>query len=355
MDILVMTPSLEVTAIIEGFESFIWTDRYNKCGDFELYAPFSNQLLESTPKGYFVGFEGSDRLMVIDGHTIETDVEIGAHLTIKGRSLESLLERRIIWKRTMLKGSFQDAVLKLLNQNAITPTDVDRAIPGLVFQASTDTRITSLTVESQLTGENLYATIVDMCVERKLGFKIVPNSSGQLVFSLYVGTDRSYVQSVNPYVVFSPEFENLISSKYVESDEPLRNVALVGGEGEGRARKFHSVGTGVGVDRREVFVDAKDVSSAAEVEGGTDLTLAEYNAQLAQKGEEKLAESAALATLEGEADTTRTFTYGTDFFIGDVVQMTNEFGMEYEVRVGEIIFSQEVAQLTAIPTFELLT
>ncbi len=54
----------------------------------------------------------------------------------------------------------------------------------------------------------------------------------QFVFELYAGFDRSYDQTENPYVIFSPKFENIINSNYIESKASLKTVTLVGGEGE---------------------------------------------------------------------------------------------------------------------------
>ena len=47
----------------------------------------------------------------------------------------------------------------------------------------------------------------------------------------------SFSQTERPPVIFSPSFDNLIKSKYIESTKTYKNVGLVAGEGEGSARK----------------------------------------------------------------------------------------------------------------------
>ena len=169
---------------------------------------------------------------------------------------------------------------------------------------------------------------------------------------MYKRQDRSYDQSANPYVVFSPKFENIINSNYVESKSALKTVTLVGGEGEGSARKYTTVGGGSGLNRRELFTDARDISS--DVGDGVVLSDAEYTAQLQQRGKEKLAENTDVTSFEGQVETTVMFRYGEDFFNGDVVQIANEYGHETKARIVEIVMSEDEDGNSVYPTFKTI-
>lgn len=261
MDLMVLNTNLDAIAVVDTYESFIWTDRYYEYGDFELYAPMRTEVLEYFKQDYYLQKRDSDRLMIIEKLLIESDIENGDHITVTGRSLESILLRRIIWGQTTVSGNFQDAIEILLDDCIIAPSNTNRKIPNFIFQRSNDPRITSLTMEAQYTGDNLYDVVQKLCEERGVGFKVTLNEDKQFVFSLYIGTDRSYEQTAVPYVVFSPNFDNVISSNYMESKSSLKNVALVGGEGEGSARRYTAVGNLSGLNRRELFVDARDISS----------------------------------------------------------------------------------------------
>ena len=288
--------------------------------------------------------------MIIEKLLINSDIENGNTITVSGRSLESLLERRIVWNRTTLSGNLQKGIKKLLNENVISPSDSNRKIDNFIFEESADSAITGLTIDGQYTGDNLYEVIASICQEKDIGFKITLNTSNQFVFKLYSGVDRSYGQSVNPYVVFSPNFENIIESNYIESKMALKNVTLIGGEGEGTARKYTSVGTASGLDRRELFTDARDVRS--EDDNGNAIPEADYLEQLRQRGREKLAENVDVVAFEGEADVSTMFTYGVDFFMGDVVQIANEYGHETKSRIVELISSESEEGVSTYPTFE---
>lgn len=352
MELLILDENLAGIDTLDVFESLIWTDRYCGYGDFEIYVPASVNMLSKLQKDRYLYTKESEYLMVIEDINIETDSEDGSHLCVTGRSLESLLERRIVWKQTVLSGNLQDGIEKLLNENAISPSDENRKIPNLIFQKSEDPSVTELTLEAQFWGENLYDSILNICESVSLGFKITLVGTN-FVFSLYAGADRSYDQTKNPYVIFSPGFDNLMNSNYIESNKTLKTVALVAGEGEGSNRKTVTVemegGGGSGLNRRELFTDASDVSKY--VNGGT-ISDADYLNQLKQRGEEDLSKNKATNSFEGQVDSNATYFYGSDYYLGDIVQVVNEYGCESRSRITEYVRSQNESGIETYPTFD---
>lgn len=280
MYVMVLNTNLDAIAVIDTCISFIWTNRYYQYGDFELYVPASDAILENVKQDYYLQMYGSNRLMIVEKILIETDAEDGNTITISGRSLESILDRRVIWGQTTLSGSLQDCVEKLLNDCIIAPSNVNRKISNFIFKKSSDPTILAMKLEAQYTGDNLYDVIQKLCEERGIGFRITLNDTNQFVFEMYVGVDRSYDQTSVPYVVFSPRFDNVISSNYMESKSPLKNVALVGGEGEGSARRYTAVGNLSGLDRRELFVDARDISSDIDEDITKSFNFTKYPSQV---------------------------------------------------------------------------
>ena len=235
MDVTVLNTNLDAVSIVDVYESFIWTDRYYEYGDFELFTSMTETILSYIRQDYYLQNRESEHVMIIEKIRIASDSENGNHITVTGRSLESILDRRIVWGQKTITGNLQNGIRTLLNENVISPADSTRRISNFIFEASTDPAITSLKIDAQYTGDNLYDVINKICSERSIGFKVTLNNNKQFVFKLYAGTDRSYDQSANPYVVFSPKFENIINSNYVESKSALKTVTLVGGEGEGSA------------------------------------------------------------------------------------------------------------------------
>lgn len=353
MELTLLNTSLDAVAIVDDYESVIWTDRYQEHGDFEIYTPVTPDIITVLKQDYYLLNRDSEHVMIIEKLLIKTDVEMGNHITITGRSLESILKRRIVWKQRSISGNLQNGIKTLLEENAINPEDPDRKIENLIFEESTDERITALTFDAQYTGDELYDVISKLCKEHDIGFKVTLNDNKQFVFKLYMGSDRTYDQTENPYVIFSPNFENIVNSNYIESKSALKNVTLIGGEGEGSERRYTTVGSASGLDRREMFTDARDISSKNEDD--TTMTESEYNAKLQQRGSEKLSENVDITSFEGEIEATMMFRYREDFFDGDIVQIENEYGHSARSRIVEMTTSENEQGTSVYPTFSTIS
>lgn len=352
MNLTILNTSLDAVAIVDVYESLIWTERYDKCGDFELRLPVSAEALTYFKQDCYVMSPDSEHLMIIEKILINADVENGNYLTVSGRSIESILDRRIVWGRQTIDDTLQNGIKALLDAALINPSDSNRRINNFAFKYSDDPVITELAIKAQFTGDNLYDVVCEVCAERNLGFKVTMSDDKKFVFELYAGKDRSYDQTTNPYVIFSPQFENILNSNYVESKSALKNITLIGGEGEGAERKFAVAGTVCsGIDRRELFTDARDISSRTG-EDEENISEEEYSKLLMQRGSEKLAEATDVVSFEGEVDAVTMFVYGKDFYKGDIVQIANEYGHETPSRVIEVVISENEEGRTVYPTFK---
>lgn len=363
INIMLLNESFTPIALIDNYESAIWTDRYNSAGDFEIYVAASKEVLNLFLSDDLNDFAGtrylicneSEHCMIVEDVRLTTDAESGNHIIITGRSLESILDRRIVWAQTTYSGTIETVIRNILNDSFISPSDSERKVSNFIFKKSEDSDVTKYSIQTQFTGDNVYDIVSDLCAAYNLGFKIVLDENNRFVFSLYSGKDRTYAQSNNPYVIFSPAFENLINSEYNASITDYRTTALVGGEGEGVNRRFATVHrTSVhdtGLNRREIFVNAASVRSETYIDGeSVTLSDAEYAAQLEAKGVEKLIANSKTIEFDGQA-TNYTFVYGRDFTIGDVLQVENEYGLTDEVYISEYIISDSVEGLLRYPTF----
>ena len=52
---------------------------------------------------------------------------------------------------------------------------------------------------------------------------------------------------------------------------------------------------------------------------------------------------------------TKMFEYGKDFFIGDIVQIANEYGMESRARILEIVTAIDTQGTVTYPTLSTVT
>lgn len=353
MDINIMNTSFDIAAVLDGFSSFIWNERYNEPGNFEIVVPANSKAFSSLVLDNYLQINESEKIMIIEKMEPLTDAEAGQTAIFSGRSLESILDRRIVWTQTTISGNLQNAIKRLLNENIINPSISARKISNFIFQTSSDTAVTSITIdETQFTGDNLLTVIETLCQNNKLGFKITLNSSKQFVFSLYAGKNRTTSQNTLPQVVFSLDNDNLFSSKRTIDKTNLKNVTLIGGEGEGLDRKTATYGTVSGFNRREYFTDARDISSN---EGREDeIPAAEYTNLLIERGKSKLAEQIIKKEVEAEVDTSEKslFKYQEDYFIGDLVENVDEYGQAFTSRITEMTTHITGSEYSSYPIFE---
>lgn len=367
-DLYILNENFDIHAIVDTYKSFIWTERYYEAGDFEIVVPASKQALDIFQNGYYVHFPdirknataGRTQICIIEKREIATDVESGNLLTVSGRSVLSYLDRRIIWKQTNIKGALVDGIRTLLNDNAIMPSDANRKMPitGIDIESAD---ISKHTIDAQYLGENLYDTLVILAKKYHIGLDMQPlldNRKGTFAFNLYSGTDRSYRQTANPYVIFSPEFDNLINANWINGSSDWKNTTLIGGEqDENKNRKYTAIADNgsyyAGLNRREIFTDASGTSSKIE---GTDQTMSdfEYKVKLEQAGTDMLAEHQIDTSFEGKIESTHIFRYNDDFFIGDIVEVIDAYNNQSAARITEFVYSEDENGMDYYPTFTSL-
>ena len=357
-NIYVLTPDFKLEGIIDEYVSIIWRPSYSEVGDFEIYVGATDKVINLLQKNRYVvrssdisvenGITTYEKVMVIKNIQLMTDVENGDFLCVTGRELKFLLHQRIVWSQTVLNGVAEDAIRRLVNENAITPTDTNRIIPNLALGVSaglTDT------IEKQVTGEYLDNAITEICKTYNYGWDIfITNST--LVFVVYTGLDRSYQQTERPYVVFSDEFENLYNTDYQLFTEEYANTTLIGGEGEGLDRVYTTVNNELsGLERYETFTNASDISSNKGSED--EISPSKYLKLLAERGRENLASLAYTEGFSGEVLSDVAFKYGQDFFIGDMVTVMNKYGLQKNVRVLSAIESEDETGVKLLPQFNI--
>lgn len=357
-NIYVLTPDFNLEGIIDEYVSIIWRPSYSEVGDFEIYLGATDKSIGLLRENRYVvrssdvtvenGVATYEKVMVIKNIQLITDVENGDFLCVTGRELKYLLHQRIVWTQTNLTGTAENAIRRLVNENAVAPTDTNRVIPKLVLgvvAGLTDT------IDKQVTGEHLDKVITEICTTYNYGWDIfITNNT--LVFVVYAGSDRSYSQTERPYVVFSDDFENLYNTDYQLTTEEYANTTLIGGEGEGLERVYATVNnTNSGLDRYETFTDARDISSNKGSENEIDATT--YLNLLLERGRENLATLSYTEGFSGEVLSDVAFKYGEDFFIGDMVTVINKYGIQKNVRVLSAIESEDESGVKLLPQFNI--
>jgi hypothetical protein len=334
MEVRIYDSEMDLKGIIENQTSLIWTRKYNDPGEFELHTPLTedNRLLLKI--GNLVYKKGASEAGTIESVIIE-ETETKNEITASGRFLSSYMDRRVTKATKTYSGKAEEIMRQLLSEDTIAIPRVE--LGELV--GFTDT------IEFQVTYKNLLTYMSKLAKQFNYGYRFRPDFNlKKIIFEIYAGKDKSLSQAENNRVVFSEKYENLNSATYTENTQTYKTKVYVGGEGEGSARTVVSVGEGEGLDLREDFVSASDISSS-------EITTAQYTAAMEERGRQTLESSKYVKSFEFEADPYINFNYKTDYDVGDIVTIKKSaWGIREDMRITAVQEIYENGAMTIVPT-----
>ena len=326
---------------VNQYDSLIWPDKFNGYASFELWAPITEENSEYFKKGNIL-WCGGDNAAVVEIVKSAIDDKGTKTFNVKGRTLEMFLTTRIIWGTYNASNKYAStAMYDIVNQNCINPTNVSRKIPYL--ECAEDKRLGGK-MSVQKTGGEVYDTLTTIASSKDLGFNVLfrPKEK-KLIFEVVAGVDRTIEQSEVDPVEFSTDLEDILSSSYYTNNQDEKNVAFVQGEGDGTSRVSQISGNNEleGFDRKELYVDARDLQSETVNEDGTttSLTPDEYKAALINRGDDKLSECEVTETFEAQIRVFGDIQYefGKDYQKGDKVTVRDrQLNVVVSARITEV-------------------
>lgn len=380
IDIFVLDKNLKKICIIDKYESLIWANRYDTIGDCEIKIVASIDNLKMFQEGMYLARDDDDMVCRVEKIQLNTDIENGNYLIITGIDIKKITSQRIVWKQTNFNGFAEDYIRRLVTDNIINPNIKSRKIDNFVLDSKNNF---TETINEQVTYDNLNKKIEETIKKYNWGYKVYIDDK-KFKFKIYKGEDKSAT------VIFSNNYENLSSTDYTEDKTNVANVVLTAGEGEGVNRITNITGNGLGIDRYELYVDARDISKNIDYDDlvtaypngneitrndiiyyqvdGTDIAIITrendnvgvkltdniYDIALKSKGLEQMAEHKPSKSFIGSVEPNLTFKYNEDYFLGDIVTVENEYGISVEARIVEVIEVNDNNGYSVQPTFEYL-
>lgn len=359
MEVYTLDSLLRRVQVVDKFESLIWTERFATYGDFELTLQSTLESRSLFLADTRLAINESYRVMVVETIEDVVDAEGKALLTLKGRSLEKVLEDRVA-KNTLagltaepkwiLTGTPGEIARKVFNDICVLGSlDIKDVIPfimpGTIFPADTIGEPTGV-ITVELDPMSVYKAIKDICNLYDLGFRLVRNFDlSQLYFNIYAGSDRTTHQSTLAPVIFSPELDNLQNTSELTTMATYKNVAYV----------FSPVGheivypldvdpNDVGFERRILLVKADDI---------TNPNAAIASALMIQRGKEELSKNRRFSAFDGEINQNSTYKYGIHYNLGDLVEKRNVDGFSNNMQVIEQIFVSDKEGERSYPTLAI--
>lgn len=377
MDLLRLAPTTYLADdLIEGYSSLIWTERFVAAGEFELKTYQVRETLPLVPEGTLLSILDSHEVMIVETRTISFDDDGYQELTVKGRSLETFLENRVMvsetyntpWKTlSQYKPSIFGTFLlwnHLVNATGEDPSkvagtiDTQTVIPNAVVTNSSIT--TDPVLYWWLEQGDVYSLIKDILSLTGIGVRTLrPDGMGgnvatfnttrtasrgtysstwdsnitELRFDITTGTDRSRSQSNVPAVIFHYDAGHIDNPTYLRSIQPYKNMAII----------FSSIGpitvqatppAGTGLNRRVLYLDGGDIGSQ---------DAATFTAALTQKAKNELKNHNTIYLFDGSISPMAPYKYNKDYFLGDKVSLMAMYDIDQTMVVSEYIRTEDEA------------
>ena len=335
--------TFEAIGGINQFTSLIWPDKFNGYSTFELTAPITSENKAVIKKNNIL-WCGKDNAAKIEIIQFDTNDDGEKVFKVKGRTLEQILTTRIIWGTYNCTNKYSSTVMyEIVKNHCVNPVDTYRKIP---FLECAEDESFGKVISFQKTGGEVYEAIESIAKDSDIGFDILfrPKQK-KLIFKVNEGVDRTIHQQDDAnsgLVIFSTELEDILSSSYYTNNQDEKTLAYVAGEGEGAERSYVISGNNAsyGFERKESYIDARDIQSEISNEDGTQtqMTVHEYRELLNARGVEKLAECETIESFEAKMRMDGQYTYGVDYFKGDTVIIQDaDLGVEVSAKITEVI------------------
>lgn len=336
MEVYVFDKSLNPLGLLNSVSDLMWETVCIDKGSFELWCALTEDNIELLQEDRILSVDDEpESAGFIELVNFSTGSDGLKKLHVAGKTCEGYLEFRSVFPVFIKSGTVSSVVYDLLDKHVINPTDPLRAIPIIHFPETLNSVGPSITYQN--TGDTVLDQLYSLCGANALRFRLkFLRDQKKLEFELSATKNRTIDQQVNSPVYISSELDDILDSEYTKNKSNYRNVAIVAGEDSSTERKIVQVGSLSlsGVDRREVFVDARDLQS--ETDDGI-ATEAQYNSMLSERGLSKLEDYKSVETFDATIRSyDSSYEYGTDFNLGDIITV---YDARIKVRVDAIVYS----------------
>lgn len=314
VEVRIYNPALELRGIVDEFSSLIWIRRYQEPGEFELRTPYTSESKTLLiPENIIQKYDGNE---VVDAGVIENIYMTTNEIVVKGRFLESYLERRLIKDTTYYSGNAEDSMRSIITNMVEIP----------LLSLGTDHGLTE-TLDFQATYKTVMSIVSKACRATGLGFRIRPDfETRDLYFEVYKGVDRT--SNTAAKVIFSEKYDNLLKEEYSYDSTGYRTKAFVT-QLINNVRVVYSTGGGTGLDLREVHVPTTvDTNNR---------TSAEIKDSMIRQGKRALEGKTIVEGFTFITDADAPFVYRSDYDLGDIAHVNHvTWNINLALRISEI-------------------
>lgn len=369
MDLFTLDSTFQRDKVVDEYMSLIWTERFTKNGDMNLVIPATPDRVNYLSQGTFLGILDSDVPMLIESQSIENGL-----ITVVGKTLETFFNQREIWITTdpavgtwdlrgppgeILEAIVQQMLISgIVNNEALGIGGDLNAIPYLVVG---DIDATGDDVSVKIPVGPVYDAMLPIAETYRLGMKVFLSRTDafgyELTFTVYRGLDRTSDQLENNLVQFSSQLDSLTNVKELRSLAGYKTVAYVfPPDWSGSTLPVVEYAPGAdpaatGFDRRILVTRATDISADQVAPTVPGVTLPSL---MTQKAKDALANNNFIKIVDGEVVPQSQYKYGTNYMLGDIIELEGRDGVPQHAQITEFIRSKDASGERSYPTVSVV-
>lgn len=376
MELYTLDTNFRKAELIDTYISAIWTERYTDLGDVVLSVEANLKNRTLLAPGTFLGHPDSEFIMVIESHDVQDGV-----LKVTGATIDKTFAHRLIWPslddytvNQYITDSWPpgQAMWEVVKRYC-APSGWFDVASGFAYGTLISGNILDSLVMGSKAMEGTFAQftakrgpVLDFVKEigqaNNVGWKLTANIfTAELTFTTYYGKDRTSGQSTWPLVRFSPNLDSLANIKELLSNSNYRTVAYAISPDFDPAVEFFGASAYLG--KAYAYPGAaedgtyKHRALLVEVTGlnvDTIPDFATYKSVMDTHAKTALAENNGTKVVDGEIVPDSEFVYGTDYGLGDIIELQDQYGYIQKARITEYIRSKDANGSRAYPTVAVI-
>lgn len=357
--------TFQTDKLVEGYETLIWTERYDVAGEFVLTTAKIDQTMALLPLDSFVALSDSPEVMRVENHIITEDEDGVEILEVSGRTFEVVYESRTSiqsYSSTVVSSPITNPTTGENNGSYYNASVADCAVYALNLHKFVSFRLdardnlsphnaqvwpgtTSGSPSTKyLNRDDAYSVALNLVKEEGLGIKnkrpSPPNTSGSIGIITYVYEGLNKTASV----ILDTQAGHFKKARYLFSNKDYYNAVYVASQKNYRQVLAPGASGFSGLARRVALLDLPEITQT----GST------VNSALDARGRSFLAKHKKTKFVEGEVSSSIPYTYNVDYSLGDLITCRGKYGSSGVMQVTEFVRiddrtgSKEYPLLTAV-------
>ena len=129
MEIYILDRDLNIKGVISTYESILWTEKVHEPGSVKAVFLFTEKMNAMLQRGYLLYKTDELQPAIITRKTLKLNKYGQQTITVQGYMASRYFRQRIIWQKMIMKGTPEQIMRQMVQEQVIAPADETRKMP----------------------------------------------------------------------------------------------------------------------------------------------------------------------------------------------------------------------------------